>query len=246
MGVDFESFSGVLKHPIRRKIVLALNSNKSLSYMDLLNTVQVANTGKFNYHLKLLGDLIEKDTSGKYFLTEKGQLAAQFLQKFPEKKTQPTTLHMADATLIGLAGFALIAANPSLWVGLWLDSHKITVPMLALPVFGWVSTFYGLFVPGAVMWLLSVRRAHSHEMYSLLRAPLVAFIILLPLTIIMIIMKVPVVAEIKAPLIIINHGTRQILTVVSLVGIFLQGLGFSFLGVSIIELASRIRKRLRT
>ena len=150
---------------------------------------------------------------------------------------------MADAALIGLAGFALIAANPSLWVGLWLDSHKITVPMLTLPVFGWVSTFYGLFVPGAVMWLLSVRRAHSHEMYSLLRAPLVAFIILLPLTIIMIIMKVPVVAEIKAPLIIINHGTHQILTIISLVGIFLQGLGFSFLGVSIIELASRIRKR---
>jgi hypothetical protein len=30
---------------------------------------------------------------------------------------------------------------------------------------------------------------------------------------------------------------------VSLAGIFLQGLGFSFLGVSIIELASRIRKR---
>jgi len=38
--------------------------------------VEAANTGKFNYHLKVLADLINKDENGQYGLTEKGHLAA--------------------------------------------------------------------------------------------------------------------------------------------------------------------------
>jgi predicted transcriptional regulator len=92
LAVDFESFNDVLKHPIRRKIIIALGNNKTLSYVELLNITEASNTGKFNYHLKILGDLIEKDTSGKYSLTEKGHLSLEFLQKFPEKppNLQPT------------------------------------------------------------------------------------------------------------------------------------------------------------
>jgi hypothetical protein len=62
--VDFESFSDVLKHPIRRKIVLALYSSKGLTYMNLINAAEVANIGKFNYQLKLLADLIQKEAAG--------------------------------------------------------------------------------------------------------------------------------------------------------------------------------------
>ena len=80
MSIDFESISDVLKHPIRRKIILALYGNDRLSYVDLMNIVKVVSTGKFNYHLKILGDLIEKDQNGKYGLTEKGKMAAQLLQ----------------------------------------------------------------------------------------------------------------------------------------------------------------------
>ena len=37
MGVDFESFQDVLKHPIRRKIIIsALESHNVQSYMDLM------------------------------------------------------------------------------------------------------------------------------------------------------------------------------------------------------------------
>ena len=83
MSVVFESLSDVLKHPIRRKIILALYGSKRLSYVELMKIVKVVSTGKFNYHLKILGDLIEKDQNGKYGLTEKGKMAAQLLQKFP-------------------------------------------------------------------------------------------------------------------------------------------------------------------
>jgi hypothetical protein len=85
-SVDFESLSEVLKNPIRRKIILALSDKGSDSYVDLMNSVEITNTGKFNYHLKILGDLVEKDDKGKYGLSEKGQLAVQFLQKFDNGK----------------------------------------------------------------------------------------------------------------------------------------------------------------
>ena len=245
-GVDFESFSDVLKHPIRRKIVLALYTAKGLTYMDLINAAEVANTGKFNYHLKLLADLIQKDDQGKYTLTEKGQLAAQFLQKFPEKNIPPTTLRMADAALIGLAGFALTALNPALWTGLLLQAQKITVPLFVLPIFLLVSFFYGLLVPSAIMWLLSVRRAHSHEMYNLLRAPLVALVPLIFFTVLMFLTNFLIVAEIKAPPIIYSqYHTSQSMTYVALPIILIQGTVFSFLGVCLVELASRFRKRHR-
>ncbi|MEA2089518.1 MAG: winged helix-turn-helix domain-containing protein [Thermoproteota archaeon] len=80
--------SDVLKHPIRRRIILTLYDRKRMSYVDLMNRVKVVSTGKFNYHLKILGDLIEKDQDGKYGLTEKGQMVAQLVQKFPERNSE--------------------------------------------------------------------------------------------------------------------------------------------------------------
>ena len=88
MSVDLESLSDVLKHPIRRRIIFVLYKRGRLSYVDLMNLVEVDSTGKFNYHLKILGDLIEKGRNGKYGLTEKGRMIAQLLQKFPEKKVE--------------------------------------------------------------------------------------------------------------------------------------------------------------
>ena len=243
-GVDFESFSDVLKHPIRRRIILALNASKSLTDMDLINAAEVANTGKFNYHLKLLADLIQKDDQGRYTLTEKGMLAAQFLQKFPEKNTPPTTLRMTGAALIGLACFALVAANPFLWIVLLLQAQKMTVPFSVLIVFPLASLVYGLIVPSAVMWWLSVRRAHSYEMYNLLRAPLVTLVPLIFFLVLMFLTKFYIVAEIKAPLITYSqYHTSQWSTAIALPIIFVQGTVFSFLGVSLVELASRIRER---
>jgi len=63
---------------VRRKIILAPYGSKRLSYVKFMKIVKVVSIGKFNYHLKILGDLIEKDQNGKYSLTEKGQTAAHF------------------------------------------------------------------------------------------------------------------------------------------------------------------------
>jgi hypothetical protein len=61
MSVDFSSLNNVLKYPIRRRIVMALYERENMSYVDLMNLVEATNTGKFNYHPKILGDLIEKN-----------------------------------------------------------------------------------------------------------------------------------------------------------------------------------------
>ena len=94
------------------------------------------------------------------------------------------------------------------------------------------------------MWFLSVRRAHSHEMYDLFRPSLVTLIPLIVFAVLMIYTKNPLAAEIKAPLIVLNeYSSRQIATFVSMYGNFLQGTVFSFLGVAIVEGVSRFRRR---
>jgi hypothetical protein len=56
--------------------------------MELMNLSKITNTGKLNYHLKVLGDLIQKTADDKYSLTDRGRLAVQLLEKFPSKPIQ--------------------------------------------------------------------------------------------------------------------------------------------------------------
>lgn len=251
--MDFGSLSDVLKHPVRRKIILALFERENLSYVDLMNFVGVSNTGKFNYHLKILGDLIEKDQNGRYILTEKGQMAAQLLQKFPEKMPQPTILSMADAAVIGFAGVVLTVVNPVFWISAIIALLKIELDVSFFLLIGFSNFAYTLIAPGAVMWLLTVRRTHSHDMYDLLKPPLITFILLLVLLAIMLLLKVNLVITIKSPTIQGPQGqtdgghwsTEQYsLMQTSLQTLLFQGLILSFLGVLIAELTSKLRKRM--
>jgi DNA-binding transcriptional ArsR family regulator len=85
MSVGIESINKILKDKTRRKIVLTLTEKGSLSYTELMETLGVGSTGTLNYHLKVLGDLLEKTDSGQYKLSEKGKLASRFLTEFPEQ-----------------------------------------------------------------------------------------------------------------------------------------------------------------
>jgi len=253
LGVDFGSLSDVLRHPVRRKIILALFERGNLSYVDLMNSIGVSNTGKFNYHLKLLGDLISKDRDGRYFLTEKGRIAAQLLQKFPEKKLQPAFLSVADAAVIGFTGVALIVANPVFWISAIIALLKLELNVPFFLIIGSSTFAYALIVPGTVMWLLTVRRTNSHDMYDLMKPPLVTFILLLFLLVIMLLLNANLVITIKSPAIQGLQGqtdgaywsTAQYSTMqVSVQTLLFLGLTLSFPGVFIAELASRLRERM--
>ena len=90
MHVDLASLHKMLRDPIRRDILLHLSRNDALTYMELMDFLRITNTGKFNYHLKFLGDLIEKGDDGKYRLTEKGNTAIELLENCSEKNSEIT------------------------------------------------------------------------------------------------------------------------------------------------------------
>jgi len=174
MNVDLASLHKILKDQTRRKIVQYLNSKGQLTYMELMNLLEITNTGKFNYHLKILFDLIQKSENGRYSLTERGQLASQLLQKFPEKIIEAKPLAMGDALLIGVAGFLLLFSFPFMYF-----------PVAGFAVSAFLVTVYELAVPGTVTWWLTVRRTKSHDFYDLLKPPLVPMALMITWIILM-------------------------------------------------------------
>ncbi len=85
MSSGIESLNKTLKDQTRRKILLTLTQKGNLSYTELMESLAIGSTGTLNYHLKALGDLLEKTDSGRYTLSEKGKLACRFLTEFPEQ-----------------------------------------------------------------------------------------------------------------------------------------------------------------
>ena len=221
MDVDFESLHRILKHSIRRRIVLELLEKHELSYMDLMNLTEVENTGKLNYHLKILGDLIVKNENGKYRLTEKGHLASQLLLKFPEKTFKPLPLRGGDAILIGVVGFILALFNPGFW---------------GLPLFGvWIGLLglvYAFLAPGGVMWLLTVRRTNSNDIYDLLKPPVVTSTLFVLLLLIMTFLD----AKLS-----FTFSEQEFIVFVPLPAFIITGMILPFIGVGISEIIYRAK-----
>ena len=88
MKVELSGLHKILKDPTRREILKLINDKGPLPYGELMSLAEVTNTGRFNYHLKVLGDLVEKLGDGRYSLTERGRLAFQMLDEFPERSVQ--------------------------------------------------------------------------------------------------------------------------------------------------------------
>jgi len=229
MDMDFASLHKILKDPTRRDIVLHLSRRGQLAYMELMNLLEITNTGKFNYHLKILGNLIEKGEDGKYRLTERGQLASQLLQKFPEKTMEAKPLRMADALLIGTAGSLLLFAFPGLFIGL---------PLLGL-VGSLFSVFiYELFVPGAVMWWLTVRRAKSHDFYDLFKPPLIPLALIITWVVLMLLLRASFTIELSES----TSSTTWRAASFTMISFLILSF-FPFIGVIITESLYRVLKR---
>jgi len=220
MDIDFVSLHKILKDATRRKIVLHLSKRGQLTYMELMSLLEITNNGKFNYHLKVLGNLIEKEEDGKYRLTERGELASQLLQKFPEKTIEAKPLGIGDALLIGIAGFLLLAIPGSI--------------ILITGIFGvtFLISIYELLVPGAVMWWLTVRRAKSHDFYDLLKPPLTPLALVIAWLVLMLLLRVSFTPR--------SYGGSYVQPL--MIGFLALGF-FPFIGVIIAESLYRLSKR---
>jgi len=227
MNVDLASLHKILKDPTRRKVVQYLSSRGQLTYMELMNLLEITNTGKFNYHLKILADFIQKENDGRYSLTERGQLASQLLQKFPDKTIEAKSLAMADALLIGIVGFLLLFSFPLIYY-----------PAVGFVVSAFLVTVYEFIVPGAVMWWLTVRRAKSHDFYDLFKPPLIPMALIICWIVLM--------ALTRTSFSITWYSSSDSGVQLGIMGFFsFLAMGFvPFIGIIIAESVHRLSKRL--
>ncbi len=115
MSVDISKLHNVLRDSTRARIIELLNEKGSLSYVELQELLQIGHTGKLNYHLKVLGDLLVKDEhTGRYSLGEKGTLAVALLSKFQTV----TSVKNGKSRVARLTSVALTAAVVILVVAL--------------------------------------------------------------------------------------------------------------------------------
>ncbi|MGD6852902.1 MAG: winged helix-turn-helix domain-containing protein [Candidatus Bathyarchaeia archaeon] len=139
MPSGLESLHKVLKDEKRRKIVELLNEKGSLSYTDLMVALGISNTGKLNYHLKVLNELVTKDSEGLYVLTEKGKLAANLVQELATRKSQSQTeapFPRGYMIVVSLFSVAVIAVDFGLFLsGLILLEQFATYLLTAVLAF---------------------------------------------------------------------------------------------------------------
>lgn len=147
MSSGIASLHKVLKDETRQKIILLLQEKGSLSYVDLMKALGITNTGKMNYHLRVLSNLLTKKEDGQYALTEKGTLASRLLLEFPKVTTRQMGTDIERPQVfwggIIICGFAII------------DFFFLLRYVLTAFMSGWASGLGGFFVPllflGAVL-----------------------------------------------------------------------------------------------
>ena len=96
-----------LNHPIRRRIIEML-ARDNMQYTHMLEELDV-DTGKLNFHLKKLGDLIEKDEKGLYKLTDKGLRAFSIIQQVPEKIEEASAARRIAAYFLDFFAVILVS-----------------------------------------------------------------------------------------------------------------------------------------
>ena len=149
MSVDISRLHGVLRDRTRARILEFLEERGSLSYAELQNLLQISHTGKLNYHLKVLGDLVMKDAqSGRYSLGDKGKIAVQLLSKFQ-------TVAVASEVRRNLTtGFALVALIAAVLLLSYLTQYN---PLLS----GLNQALYGLGWAGVGLFAVWLFGKHS-------------------------------------------------------------------------------------
>jgi len=74
--MGFDKIFEAISHPIRIKI-LKLLAEKPMSFAELKRKLGIKSSGKLDFHLKKLGNLITLNNEGKYTLTKDGYAALQ-------------------------------------------------------------------------------------------------------------------------------------------------------------------------
>lgn len=101
---QYDEIFTALKHPVRRQIILFINSKGEASFTDIQQETGINDTGLMSYHLKGLSSLVEQSKRGKYQLSEVGRAGITLLRKADqEQKHTSTVVHQEIERFIGLS-----------------------------------------------------------------------------------------------------------------------------------------------
>jgi hypothetical protein len=165
-GVE-EAVLQALGHMERRRILdVVASSGNGVVYSDILNEMGV-NTGKLNYHLKLLEGVVEKDDSRRYRLTELGVRAMKLLRGLTEDLDEESVRRFSSAkgrrdefvaSVVGWYFNIVIAGLFSFFLGVvtlvWFSMGSFLDPALGYGVIGVMALAIAL----VTWWLLRVKR----------------------------------------------------------------------------------------
>lgn len=148
MGADLESLHNILKDGTRREILQLLHEHKALSYVRIQELASIQHTGRLNYHLKVLGNLISKNEDGEYELTEKGVATVSLMMKFQD----------ASPTLAGATRASYDDA--ARWAGYGMECFFGQFGLVLIYFLGylaviWMSPLPTLHLPIFQAWLAS-------------------------------------------------------------------------------------------
>lgn len=100
-----ETFESIA-HPLRIKI-LKLLVKEPMSFSDLKKKLRIKSSGKLDFHLKKLGNLITLNSDGKYTLTRDGYSALQAITVIEKYGWQKRAYIIATATYLIVVGYIL-------------------------------------------------------------------------------------------------------------------------------------------
>jgi hypothetical protein len=101
---QYDEIFTALKHPIRRQILLFIDSKGETSFTEIQQETGITDTGLMSYHLKGLSSLIEQSKRGKYQLSEVGRAGVELFRKVDhEREHTNKVIHEEIEHFVGLS-----------------------------------------------------------------------------------------------------------------------------------------------
>lgn len=135
METEWASLHKTLGDTTRRSILELLSERGTLSYTDIMTLLAITNTGRLNYHLRALNELITKGVDGKYSLTEKGQLACNMLKAFPNGTAKSSKTVLRKVVSIVLFALGVLVAAWFVPLGVYLLAVNATMTIFFLLIY---------------------------------------------------------------------------------------------------------------
>ncbi|XHH07527.1 MAG: ArsR/SmtB family transcription factor [Candidatus Bathyarchaeia archaeon] len=125
---QYDEIFTALKHPVRRQILLFIDSKGEASFTEIQQETGINDTGLMSYHLKGLAPLVEQSKRGKYQLSDVGQAGVELFRKVENQRERTSAVvHEEVEWLIGQSikksVLFLLIAGLALFVPLLIDIY---------------------------------------------------------------------------------------------------------------------------